>query len=304
MKNPLPYSRAVANALRIAQVTPYVWEDEREVNRFVKSLSEAFAARGHDVTIVAPANSRKLVRSSRAAIRSGELQAVPAGEPRVLGIGQSLPFPPARLGGTTALPIDIASTLEQLFALDCFDIVHVHEPFAPSASSAALRLSRTLNVGTFHQPTERTLSTQVARRFVELFFGRLDARVALDDATRDLVSSFFAGEYEVLGPAAEPLPNRPPRAGDRPVRIFLSADEERAAARILIRALRKLPRELEWEATIRLPVEHPVPPASLSNRLRQRIDFVGTAGPADAELLARSDIVVAASAGIAPSPVT
>ena len=58
------------------------------------------------------------------------------------------------------------------------DFVHVHEPFAPSAASAALRHSRTLNVGTFHGTSERFLSTQVARRVVQLLFGRLDARTA------------------------------------------------------------------------------------------------------------------------------
>ena len=51
-----------------------------------------------------------------------------------------------------------------------FDIVHVHEPFAPSVSAAALRHSLSLNVATFHAPLERVLSTQVARPLVEIFF--------------------------------------------------------------------------------------------------------------------------------------
>ncbi|HEV7562195.1 MAG TPA: hypothetical protein VGO24_01720, partial [Solirubrobacterales bacterium] len=55
------------------------------------------------------------------------------------------------------------------------DVVHVHEPFAPSVSSAALRHSYSLNVATFHAPQERVLSTQVARPLVEIFFGRIDA---------------------------------------------------------------------------------------------------------------------------------
>ncbi|MDX6654511.1 MAG: hypothetical protein QOH18_1221, partial [Solirubrobacterales bacterium] len=53
-----------------------------------------------------------------------------------------------------------------------FDIVHVHEPFAPSVSAAALRHSLSLNVATFHAPQERVLSTSVARPLVEIFFGR------------------------------------------------------------------------------------------------------------------------------------
>ncbi|MBK5231028.1 MAG: glycosyltransferase, partial [Thermoleophilia bacterium] len=138
------------DVLTIAQVTPYGWEERRETNRYVHALSRALAARGHRVVIVAPSTSRKLVRESRALIRAasagtGKLFGPAGGPPRVLGIGQALPFPPARMGGSVALPIDVSSTLEDLFALDCFDFVHVHEPFAPSAASAALRLSRTLN---------------------------------------------------------------------------------------------------------------------------------------------------------------
>ena len=77
-----------------------------------------------------------------------------------------------------SLPVDVARTIEELLDERRLDFVHVHEPFAPSVPARALRHSRALNVGSFHAPTERLLSTQVARRFVELFFGRLDARTA------------------------------------------------------------------------------------------------------------------------------
>ena len=63
------------------------------------------------------------------------------------------------------------------------DVVHVHEPFAPRVSSAALRHSSSLNVATFHAPQERVLSTQVARPLVEIFFGRLDARTVTTPET-------------------------------------------------------------------------------------------------------------------------
>ncbi len=82
------------------------------------------------------------------------------------------------------------------------DIVHVHEPFAPSVSSAALRHSYSLNVATFHAPLERVLSTQVARPLVEVFFGRLDARTVTSEATARLLEGYFPGSYElVAGPA-------------------------------------------------------------------------------------------------------
>jgi predicted metal-dependent phosphoesterase TrpH len=81
------------------------------------------------------------------------------------------------------------------------DVVHVHEPFAPSVSSAALRHSYSLNVATFHAPQERVLSTQVARPLVEIFFGRIDARTVTSAATAELLEGYFPASYELVEPA-------------------------------------------------------------------------------------------------------
>jgi predicted metal-dependent phosphoesterase TrpH len=82
-----------------------------------------------------------------------------------------------------------------------FDIVHVHEPFAPSVSAAALRHSLSLNVATFHAPQERMLSTQVARPLVEIFFGRIDARTVTSEVTAELLQRYFPATYELVGTA-------------------------------------------------------------------------------------------------------
>jgi predicted metal-dependent phosphoesterase TrpH len=80
------------------------------------------------------------------------------------------------------------------------DVVHVHDPFAPSVASAALRHSYSLNVATFHAPQERVLSTQVARPLVEIFFGRIDARTATSRETGALLERYFPGSYELIEP--------------------------------------------------------------------------------------------------------
>jgi predicted metal-dependent phosphoesterase TrpH len=82
------------------------------------------------------------------------------------------------------------------------DIVHVHEPFAPSVSAAALRHSHALNVATFHAPQERVLSTQVARPLVEVFFGRIDARTVTSRETAALLERYFPAGYELVEPPA------------------------------------------------------------------------------------------------------
>ena len=182
--------------LAIAQVTPYPWGAPREVNEYVEHVADGLARRGHRVLVLAASGSRAQVRESRRLIRSAARDpesVFAAGEVRVLAPMQTL-VAPARRGGRVSLPLDATRAIDRLLEVAPLDLVHVHEPFAPSAAAAALRHSRALNVGSFHSPTERVLSTQVARRFIELFFGRLDARMATYDVTRGLISRFFAGD--------------------------------------------------------------------------------------------------------------
>jgi len=100
-------------------------------------------------------------------------------------------------------PAEGARQVKKLLSSEPPDIVHVHEPFAPSISSAALRHSFSLNVATFHAPQERVLSTQVARPLVEIFFGRLDARTVTSTATGQLLERYFPASYELLEPGEE-----------------------------------------------------------------------------------------------------
>jgi glycosyltransferase involved in cell wall biosynthesis len=283
----------VPEPLSIAQVTPFPWEEPHEVNAYVRALSDELAARGHRVVVLAPSRDPELVRASRRRIRAGELFDA-SGEVSVLGVGELLPLAPNRRGVAPAPPMDIARTIEQALTTDALDIVQVHEPFAPSASSVALRHSCALNVGTFHALGERVLSTQVARRFVELFFGRLDGRVASFAATRDVVRHYFPADYRVILPGASP-PQAERQAG--PVRIAFVDQEERAALRLFLRALRALPDELDWEATVLTRGAAPL--GALRSRLRQRVELVEDGLD---ELLARADVVVCASGGQAPAP--
>ena len=291
--------------LAIAQVTPYAWETRNAVNRAVAHCADELAARGHRVLVIAPSQSSALVRETRRAIHAARerpealLEGTDKGVPRILGVGEVLPFAPSRRRAVS-LPIDVARTIEQALAIAPLDLVHVHEPFAPSASSAALRHSRALNVGTFHAPTERVVSTQVARRVVELFLNRLDARVASYAATRDLLRRWFPADYRVVLPGAETV-ERPQRDG--PLEIALIADEERPALRTLLRALRRLDLELDWHATIWSP-RSTQPSGPLRQELRERIAFAGPDDCTADELLARADVSVHASAGIAPAPDT
>jgi glycosyltransferase involved in cell wall biosynthesis len=291
----------VPETFSIAQVTPYAWEARHEVNDFVAQVAEELHGRGHRVAILAPSDSQARVRDSRRAIRAAvdrpDALFGDGDAPAVLAVGEVLALTSAR---RRRLPIDVARTIEEALSAAPLDFVHVHEPFAPGASSAALRHSRSLNVGSFHAPTERLLSTQLGRRVVELFFGRLDARTSSYEATAELMREFFPADYHVITPGAGVVPPAPTRS-DGPVHIAFVAGEERAAQRLFLRALRRLPLEANWRATVWSP-RGPAPPAALRRDVRERVDFAGPDDGLEDELLARADVAAFASDGVAPTP--
>jgi glycosyltransferase involved in cell wall biosynthesis len=291
----------VPETFSIAQVTPYAWEARHEVNDFVARVAEELHGRGHRVAILAPSDSQGRVRDSRRAIRAAaddpDALFGEGDEPAVLAVGEVLALTSAR---RRRLPIDVARTIEEALGAAPLDFVHVHEPFAPGASSAALRHSRSLNVGSFHAPTERLLSTQIGRRVVELFFGRLDARTSSYDATAALMREFFPADYRVITPGARAVAATGSR-GEGPVHIAFVAGEERAAQRLFLRALRRLPPEGNWRATVWSP-RGAAPPAALRRDVRERVDFTGPEDGSEDELLASADVAAFASDGVAPTP--
>jgi glycosyltransferase involved in cell wall biosynthesis/histidinol phosphatase-like PHP family hydrolase len=289
-----------AERFSIAQVSPYPWEQHHEVNVYVERLADELCRRGHRVVVIAPSSMRDLIRQGRELIaavgKDTDALFSQPGCAQLLAIGQSLP---ARRGGAVSLPVDVSKAMEQLLETADLDFVHVHEPFAPSAASAALRHSHALNVGTFHAPAERVVSTQVARRLVELLFGRLDGRTASFAATRDLVSRYFPGDYRVIHPGAD-LVEREDHGEREIVDIVYSAEEERSAMRLFLRALRRLPPALPWRATV-WTRERGIQPV-LPRAIRDRVRFIGPAQASEAQALGAADIVVAASSGTAPAP--
>src|SRR3954465_14405104 len=260
-----------AERFSIAQVSPYPWKQHHEVNVYVERLADELCQRGHRVVGISPSSVRALIGGGRGLIaalgKDPDALFSQPGCAQLLAIGQSLP---ARRGSAVSLPVDVSKAMEQLLGSAELDFLHVHEPFAPSAASAALRHSHALNVGTFHAPGERVVSTQVARRLVELLFGRLDGRTASFQATADLVGRYFPGTYRVIHPGAD-LVERTASDGDREiVDIVYTAEEERGALRLFLRALRRISPALPWRATVWSAERgvHPTVPEGTRDRVR------------------------------------
>ena len=288
--------------LSILQVTPLPWDERSEVNAFIDRLSGGLADRGHSVLIAAPGGGKQAASGARELLkevgRTGENPAAPGDRPVVVEFGGiEIPRGSGRRQATVA--VEAANRLEQLLSLARFDLVHVHDPFLPGFSSAALRHSFSLNVGTFHEATERPFATLVARPFLEIFFGRLDARTVSSLSAAAQLDRFFPGERELIRPGVDPVTSD--HEDDGVLRIAFTDFEEKGALRTFLRALRRLPPELDWSATI-----YSEDPGTLKLRLakalRERVKLIGPDQVGLDRVLAASDVFCAASGGPRPSP--
>ena len=210
--------------LHIALVTPFSWSAPSAVNQHVADLARALKSRGHLPVVVVSSDEpdevtrmRVLFQRSRGLVvtllddyRRGcppdSLLLPPWGvgplEPRdgipVVPVGHSFPV---RLNGAVAnlgLPVDVTSRLEKLMLGGSFDLVHVHEPLAPSLSFTALRETRSPVVGTFHLTPVGVAAYDLGQSVLERFFLRLDARTVTFAHGRQIMDDLFPGEYEVL----------------------------------------------------------------------------------------------------------
>ena len=268
----------------------------------MRSLARGAGGRaGTGCVVLAPSRSPELVRESRRLIRGRRVLRRPTAACACSASASCCRSRPARRGTPPAPPLDVARTLEEVLGHAPLDFVHVHEPFAPSTASVALRHSRALNVGTFHAPAERVISTQVARRFVERFFGRLDARTASFEATRELMERAFPAPLPGARARRRAVPA--PRARDRAAELRLAFvdHEDRQALRLFLRALRRLPDDA-GVARDRLHARRRAPERAAQPPARPRRGRHGRGRRPRRACSPRADIVVAASAGQAPAP--
>lgn len=256
-----------AEKLKVGIVSPYPWASPWGVNRHVAGLGAWLAGRGHEVTVIAPAEA------------AGPAGGAEMAGFRFCGVPGTLRVPYSSSLANLALPMDATDFLDGLLGSEEFDLLHIHEPYPPSLSFTALRLARCPTVATFHGSDERVFSYQLIRSVLERFFTRLDSRICTTQSTRRLVSGHFPGEYEVI-PDGVAVP--PTAAGEHegpPEVVYAAWSEPRRGLALLIRAMRLLPadippfrlaiaggEELSWRENLIIP-----------RRLRGTVTLAGAA---------------------------
>jgi phosphatidylinositol alpha-mannosyltransferase len=163
----------------------------------------------------------------------------------VTPLGNSLPT--AANGSMAPLAPDPAAALRTMRVLfeEQFDVLHLHEPFAPGPTMTAMLLHPAPVVATFHAAGE-SASYQYLSRPIKASAKNIAHRVAVSKDAKALVEASIGGEYEVLynGVELDLYRSAAPWPTDGPTIFFCGRHEDRKGLDVLIAAMADLGPEV------------------------------------------------------------
>lgn len=168
--------------MRIGMICPYSFDVPGGVQSHVLQLAEVVRARGHDVSVLAPASPHAVLRDY------------------VVSAGKAVPIP--YNGSVARLRFGPAThrRVKKWLAEGDFDVLHLHEPNAPSLSMLALNIAEGPIVATFHTSTTKSLTLTVFQGILRPMHEKIVGRIAVSDLAR-------RWQMEALGTDAVEIPN-------------------------------------------------------------------------------------------------
>jgi phosphatidylinositol alpha-mannosyltransferase len=273
--------------VRIGIVCPYTWDVPGGVQQHVRDLAEALLASGHDVSVITPADDDAPL------------------PPYVVSAGRAVPVPYNGSVARLAFGFLSASRVRRWIREGSFDVLHVHEPAAPSLGVLACWAADGPIVATFHASFERSRALSAAGPILQSAMEKITARIAVSEKARKTLVEHVGGDAVLIPNGvtteryamAEPLPGWP---GDDGALGFLGRmDEQRKGLPILLRAFEVLGRE---RPGLRLLLAGPGDAdqvhAKVSPDLRDRVVMLGLVSEADkVRALHSVDVFVAPNTG-------
>ena len=168
--------------MRIGMVCPYSFDVNGGVQSQVLQLAEVMRGRGHDVSVLAPSSPH--VKLPDYVVSGGKAVPIPYN-----GSVARLRFGPAT-----------HRMVKRWLAAGDFDVLHLHEPNAPSLSLLALMIAEGPIVATFHTSTTKSLSLSVFQGILRPWNEKIMGRIAVSDLAR-------RWQIEALGSDAVQIPN-------------------------------------------------------------------------------------------------
>ncbi len=212
--------------LRVAQVCPYSLSRPGGVQGQATGLARALVARGHAVSVFAPLDDPRDAPDGVDLVACGHSVALPAN------------------GSVAPVSWSVPALRRALHALraGAYDVVHLHEPFAPGLSYGLLASSRRPPmVATFHRSGGSALYS-IARPLTARIADRLAVRCAVSEAAATTARTALGGSYEILfnGVEVERYRTADPWPTDRAAVLFLGRHEHRKGLDVLLEAFERL----------------------------------------------------------------
>jgi phosphatidylinositol alpha-mannosyltransferase len=209
-------------------VCPYSFDVPGGVQSHVLQLAEVMRARGHEVSVLAPASPDVSLPEY------------------VVSAGRAIPIPyngsVARLQFSPA----VHGRVRRWLAEGDFDVLHLHEPNAPSLSMWALRVAEGPIVATFHTSTTKSLTLTVFQGVLRPWHEKIVGRIAVSDLARRWQMEALGSDaveipngVDVESLASAPLLDGYPRPG-KTVLFLGRYDEPRKGMAVLLDALPKV----------------------------------------------------------------
>ncbi|KQY37911.1 MULTISPECIES: glycosyltransferase family 4 protein [Nocardia] len=211
--------------MKIGMICPYSFDVPGGVQAHVVELARVFIERGHKVSVLAPASDDTPLPDF--VVSAGRAVAIPYN-----GSVARLSFGPMAY-----------TRIRRWIDSNDFDVLHIHEPNAPSLSMLALKIAEGPIVATFHTSTTKSLVLSTFQGVLRPYHEKISGRIAVSELAR-------RWQVEALGSDAVEIPNgvdvsafalgEPldgyPRAG-RTVLFLGRYDEPRKGMDVLLGAL-------------------------------------------------------------------
>jgi phosphatidylinositol alpha-mannosyltransferase len=264
--------------MRVGLVCPYVWDVPGGVQAHIRDLAETLIELGHEVSVLTPAVDD---------------DALP---PYAVSAGRAVPVPYNGAVARMLLGPVSAGRVRRWLKEGRFDLLHVHEPAAPSVSIIALYWSDDLPaVATFHASTVRSRAMIILEPLIIPPLEKVRGRIAVSEAARRTTVSHLGGDAVLIpnGVAVRHFENAPLLPGHHDGRtvVFLGRiDETRKGLDVLLAAMPLMP-------DVRLLIAGPGE-ADIAPEIADRVTLLGLVDEQlKASLLRSADVYVAPNLG-------